>query len=313
MNRSERGLQTGHQLTLGALSDKGRVRKNNEDAYAALVPPNTPNGVGGILAVADGMGGHSAGERASHAAIDGVMRLLGKGPSSSGLENGRTKQVHDVLISVNQEVFAAAQTPETRGMGTTLSVALVEGNTVFVGHIGDSRIYLQRGGTLTQLTPDHSWVAEEVARGNITQQDAATHPRRNLLTRAVGIGNTVEPATLSYPLEAGDLLLLCSDGLHGLVSNAAISGVLSDYEPAHAAKEFIRLANSAGGTDNVTAVVAGVLSIEPPSDSLWQGGSNATVSSSIARTKGSTALGIRVVRRLPSSIFRAIGRLIKPS
>ncbi len=198
-------------------------------------------------------------------------------------------------------------------MGTTLSVALIEGNTVFVGHIGDSRIYLQRGGALTQLTPDHSWVAEEVARGNITQQEAATHPRRNLLTRAVGIGNIVEPATLSYPLEAGDLLLLCSDGLHGLVSNATIAGVLSDYEPAHAAKEFIRLANSAGGTDNVTAVVAGVLSIEPPSDSLWEGGSAATVSSSIARTKGSTALGIRTLRRLTNWIFQTIGRLIKPS
>jgi len=259
----------------------GRVRKANQDAYCALLAPNTPPGVGGVLAVADGMGGHQSGERASQMAVAGVLRLLGKRQAGASRDtlppNGRPAQLRGVVEQVNSEVFAAAATPETRGMGTTLSLAVVEGDTLSIGHVGDSRVYLLRNGNLAQLTPDHSWVAEEVARGAITAEEARTHPRRNLITRAIGIGQTVEPVTLSAELEQGDILLLCSDGLHGMVPDDQISAVLSSEEPKAAAARLVDMANAAGGNDNITAIVARLATAEPLPAEVWEDSGARTV------------------------------------
>ena len=298
---------------LGARTDVGRVRKNNEDNYCALLAPNTPRGVGGVLAVADGVGGHQAGERASQMAVEGVTRLLGKNSASAGRgasDEQREKQLREAAVKINGDVFAAANTASSRGMGTTLSMAVVEGETVSIGHVGDSRVYLQRNGTLTQLTPDHSWVAEEVARGAITPEEATRHPRRNLLTRAVGTQSAVEPTTLSVSLERGDTLLLCSDGLHGLVKDHRIAAVLSSKEPDEAAKVLVDMAISAGGTDNVTVIVAKVVSVDPLPNELWDDPNVATVTAegaagSAVPAGGSAALFGRLARR----ISRGIGRL----
>jgi len=240
--------------------------------------------VGGVLAVADGMGGHQGGERASQMAMAGVVRLLGKGKPRADRDtlppaspDERLAQISDVVAQVNSEVFAAANTPETRGMGTTLSLAVIEGSTLSIGHVGDSRVYLHRNGSLAQLTPDHSWVAEEVARGALSPEEARRHPRRNLITRAIGIGPEVEPVTFAAELEQGDTLLLCSDGLHGLVRDEQIGAVLSSKEPKEAADVLIDMANTAGGNDNITVVVARVTSVVPLPPAVWEDAGGKTI------------------------------------
>ena len=306
------------QLVLGSVTDVGRVRKSNQDAYCALLAPNTPPGVGGVLAVADGMGGHQGGERASQMATAGVRRLLGKArpgvspdtvPPAS--PDGRLAQIRDVVTKVNGEVFAAANTPETRGMGTTLSLAVIEGATLSVGHVGDSRVYLLRNGSLAQLTPDHSWVAEEVARGALSPEDARQHPRRNLITRAVGIGPSVEPFTFSAELEQGDTLLLCSDGLHGLVPDEQIGAVLSGKEPKEAADTLIEMANAAGGNDNITAVVARVASVEPLPAAVWEDAGGRTIAGGKGGGLGWEAKVLLFPVRLPWWILRSMFRVFK--
>lgn len=298
---------------LGARTDVGRVRQNNEDNYCALLAPNTPRGVGGVLAVADGVGGHQAGERASQMAVEGVTRLLGKNSASAGRGlsvKQREKQLREAAIKINGDVFAAADTVSSRGMGTTLSIAVVEGKTVSIGHVGDSRVYLQRNGSLKQITPDHSWVAEEIERGTMTREEAARHPRRNLLTRAVGTQPEVEPSTLSVSLEPGDILMLCSDGLHGLVKDDRIAAVLSSKEPDQAVKVLVDMANSAGGTDNVTVIVAKVVSVDPLPDELWGDANVETVTAENAAGSGAPAAGSAALfGRLARRISRGIERL----
>ncbi|MBM3957409.1 MAG: serine/threonine-protein phosphatase [Gemmatimonadetes bacterium] len=273
-------------MVLGAVTHVGRVRKENQDFYCALLAPNTAPGIGGVLAVADGMGGHQSGERASQMVIAGVVRSLGKRkagdpepagapPSASG--GGRLDQIRDLVARVNGEVLAAAGTPENRGMGTTLSLAVVEGSTLSVGHVGDSRVYLYRNGSLAQLTTDHSWVAEEVARGALSAEEARQHPRRNLITRAIGIGPAVEPVAFAAELEAGDTILVCSDGLHGMVPDDQIAAVVAGKEPKEAAETLVDMANAAGGSDNVTAVVGRVTSVEPLPAAVWEAPGGRTV------------------------------------
>ena len=278
------GAPAQAQFVLGSVTHVGRVRKGNQDAYCALLAPNTPLGVGGVLAVADGMGGHQGGERASQMAMAGVVRLLGKKKPNADRDtlpptspDERLAQISGVVAQVNAEIFAAANSPETRGMGTTLSLAVIEGSTLSVGHVGDSRVYLHRNGNLAQLTPDHSWVAEEVARGALSPEEARKHPRRNLITRAMGIGVEVEPVTFSAELEQEDTLLLCSDGLHGLVRDEQIGAVLSSKEPKEAAEVLVDMANTAGGSDNITVLVARIASVVPLPPAVWEDAGGKTV------------------------------------
>lgn len=300
------------QLILGALSDTGRVRQNNEDRYCALLAPNTPRGVGGVLAVADGVGGHQAGERASQMAVEGVMKLLGKSQATAQpAPDGRLPQLRDALTQINTDVFTAGRAPDARDMGTTLSVAVIEGATLSIGHLGDSRVYLLRDRALTQITPDHSWVAEEVARGAITPDEARKHPRRNLLTKAVGTQPKVEPTTLSVPLQQADMLLLCSDGLHGLVSDESIAAVLSSKAPDEAAQVLVDMANTAGGTDNVTVVVARVVSVQSLPAALWEDGGAKTVAAGGSRggTRWLAVLAFPLL--IPWRLLKGIARILK--
>lgn len=263
----------GRQIAIGARGDTGRVRANNEDRYCALLPPNTLSGVGGVLAVADGVGGHQAGEVASQMAVDGVATLLSRTSSlAEAQDRDRLPLLYSVVTGINRQIFdAASKSLSGAGMATTLSVAMIEGDTVWIGHVGDSRIYLFRDKKLSRLTPDHSWVGEEVARGAMTPREAETHPRRNILTRAVGTAPEVEPATLRANLLPGDSLLLCSDGLYGMVSEDRIAAVLGAKPPDEAADVLVDMANTAGGTDNITVIVAQVLSTDPLPADLWEG------------------------------------------
>ena len=249
----------GSVITLGSLTHVGMKRSSNQDNYCALVGSNSPAGTDALLAVADGMGGHRAGEVASKMAIQGLMSRLARDGAKEATQP--TPGQHDaalrrVVQEMNAEVNRAGARPETRGMGTTLTAALLIGRGLFIAHVGDSRGYLLRNGKMPQVTRDHSWVAEEVARGTLTAEQAREHPRRNVLTRAMGIAADVEVDTSVVELQEGDKLLLCSDGLHGLVTDEEIRRTLATEEPQQACDSLVQQANERGGTDNITVVVA---------------------------------------------------------
>jgi PPM family protein phosphatase len=229
-------------VELVELSDVGRVRHHNEDRALGRPP---------VIAVADGMGGAKAGEVAAQMAVDAVGALRG---------DASPERVRDALERANAEIHELARRDaEKAGMGTTMTAAVLSGAAVSVVHVGDSRAYLWRDGELSQITEDHSVVAELVRRGSLSPTEAETHPHRNVITRALGAERTVSADLVSQPVREGDVILLCTDGLSTYVSDADIGealGAASGLEAA--ARALIDLANRAGGADNVTVVLARV-------------------------------------------------------
>lgn len=246
-------------VVLGAVTHVGQKRSNNQDSMCSLAAPNTQNGVTALVAVADGMGGHKGGEVASALAIQGVVARLGKNSGTDITNDNRIELMTNAVRQIHADVVAAGNTPETSGMGTTLSIAVIENSRMLVGHVGDSRIYLTRGSQFTQLTEDHSWVAEEVRRGNLTQAEADVHPRRNLVSQAIGATAIIEPQVLEFELAVGDKVMLCSDGLHGLVSREDMRVTIEKMPPDLAAQTLVDKANEAGGHDNITVVIAEIV------------------------------------------------------
>jgi PPM family protein phosphatase len=225
------------------LTDRGRRRRQNEDAFVCDPP---------LFAIADGMGGAQAGELASRIAA----AVIEQGAATARDEDGVVAAVR----AANALIFERAlNDPGAAGMGTTATVALVDerDETLTIAHVGDSRAYRYRNGALEQLTTDHSLVAELVRSGRLTEAEAAVHPHRSVITRALGTDAEVDVDTLTVPLAAGDLVLLCSDGLSAMVRDEEIVAVLvsSAGDPHHAAEALVRAANAAGGDDNVTVVV----------------------------------------------------------
>ena len=267
MDRHQRNTLSGNEvraaLTLGSRSHVGMKRSTNQDAFCAMVGGNAPPGTDALLAVADGMGGHQAGEVASDMVIRGLVAKLSQSGAVASTEDGYATALRRAFAEINSEIRAAATRPETRGMGTTLTAAVLAGDRLTVSHVGDSRAYLLRDGRLWQLTQDHSWVAEEVAKGRLTPQEAAEHPRRNILTQAMGIDSRVDPHSSTVPVLAGDVLFLCSDGLHGLVNDVEIARMLANQVPGAVSQEMVNLANARGGHDNITVVVGRIDSVNP--------------------------------------------------
>jgi protein phosphatase len=224
-------------------SHVGRIRSSNEDS----VHPETAGTADELLAVvADGMGGAAAGEVASATALDAVLSA--------------DTDVAERVRSANRAVHALATARrELAGMGTTVTAVRLESDgTARFGHVGDSRAYVLRDGRLEQLTADHTVVAEWMATGAITAEEAKTHPRRGMLTRSVGVAPEVLVDSFTRHLEAGDRLLLCSDGLNGMISDDTIASLLGEGDPESAVWRLIEAANSAGGHDNVTVLVIDV-------------------------------------------------------
>ncbi len=245
------------KLSATGLSDKGRVRPHNEDAMHW-------DDARGLLAVADGMGGHAAGEVASSLAIDTVKDLVDDAPRSGE----ETRELLRRVINVaNQRIAEKIRSrPEFYGMGTTLVVGVVEGDRLVIAHVGDSRAYILRNGEIRQLTTDHSLVNELVKLGILSKEKAASDPRRNVVTRALGSGMTVAPDLIEEQLFPGDIVLLCSDGLNTMLGDDSIRQTLlgagGDLERTCA--ELVDAANRAGGEDNVTVVVAQPVGAESP-------------------------------------------------
>jgi serine/threonine protein phosphatase PrpC len=244
------------QVQAGGCSDTGQVRAVNQDHYAVRGRRAT-GGWDALLMVADGMGGHQGGEVASSLAVGHVLQVCESTPlPSADLES----TLRRAIVEANATVRRTATTdPALRGMGTTLTAALVRDDQLYVGHVGDSRLYLVRGPSIYQLTQDHSWVAGEVREGRLTTEEAEHHPERHVLTQAVGGAAHVNADTGAYSLENGDVLLLCTDGLSTLVNGQELMELTRDYrQPTIAAEQLIALANHRGAPDNVTAVVARV-------------------------------------------------------
>ncbi len=235
----------------GAHSDTGRVRTGNEDFVLAA---------GTLFAVADGMGGHSGGEIASHLAIESVMRIYDDGGrhTTDGL-------VEAVQLANSALVQRAEREPDLKGMGTTIcALALVDGADeplIGVINVGDSRLYLlKREGELEQITEDHSLVATLERQGRISKAEAAVHPQRNIITRALGIDAEVMVDSWEIVPFVGDRFLICSDGLYNEVDDSKVAAVLRRLaDPAEAAHELVRLANESGGRDNISVVVVDIV------------------------------------------------------
>jgi PPM family protein phosphatase len=221
-------------------TDTGRQRHANEDSYFARSP---------MFAVADGMGGAQAGEVASRIAAGAFERAPETGDSPES-------RLEAIALDANREIHDVAQRDSsTAGMGTTLTAALVDGNEVAIGHVGDSRAYVLRGGELKRLTKDHSLVEELRRQGRLTEEEAEEHPQRSIITRALGPEPEVEVDTMTFPAKAGDVFLLCSDGLTTMVSEDEIRRILSEGRTLRSAvNKLIDAANSGGGRDNITAV-----------------------------------------------------------
>lgn len=254
------------RVVCGGSSDVGRVRANNEDAYRIVDAL-------GLYVVSDGMGGEAHGEIASAIAVETVTehcaqlareesaqagKAGGNGKkAANGENNERGAMLESAVRLANKKIFwSAEKNAAQKGMGATLTAAWIAGRKLVLAHVGDSRVYLLRSGEMHQLTSDHSLVAEQVRCGIITQAEAEKSDMQSVLLRALGAKLEVEVETGEQMLAAGDVLLLCSDGLTRMVSDVEIAGALqAEGDPQKAAANLVALANENGGADNVTAIV----------------------------------------------------------
>jgi len=241
------------------LTDVGRQRQHNEDTF--LVADEAK-----LFLVADGMGGHAAGEIASRIAVDSISEFIvhtkeddGTWPHAYDEHYKRsTNRLMAALRMANTRVLEAMRKDaRLRGMGTTVVACLADDVTMSIAHVGDSRAYMIRGGALTRVTNDHSWVFEQVQAGMLTEAEAEKHPLRNVITRALGGALQVTPDASEIEIQDGDVFLLCSDGLTGMVPESEILRVVtgSNGDLEKACQQLIEAANERGGLDNVTAVL----------------------------------------------------------
>jgi protein phosphatase len=233
-------------LEAAALTDAGKVRASNEDSFGHCVDA-------GVFAVCDGMGGAAAGEVASRLAVDTFIERLCTAES----RQDRRKLLEEAIVVANGLIYDhALQDPTLQGMGTTLVAVAIQDHHALIGHVGDSRCYLFRAGRLTRQTCDHSLVEEQVRLGHMTRHDAERSPLKNVITRAIGTQKTVDPEIKEVALESGDILLLCSDGLTGEVSEDRIADLLrAPGSIEQRCQKLIDAANEAGGRDNVTVLL----------------------------------------------------------
>lgn len=251
------------KLAVGARTDVGQVREGNEDSYLAKAP---------VFVVADGMGGHIAGDVASATAVEVIQKELGDARAD------QPETLIAILKNANSEIYEKAAADESlRGMGTTCTLMLVADSTAQIAHVGDSRAYLLRDGELQQVTEDHTLVGRMVSEGRLDPEEAEHHPQRSIITRALGVDSEVDVDLISLDLQTGDRLLLCSDGLTSMIAAPQIREVLADGDdPQAAADALVDQANSAGGDDNITVVVvfAGIEQTgAPPPPTIGETGS----------------------------------------
>lgn len=246
-------------IELANLTDTGCHRPENEDYYGYAEPESDSDfeRKGRLAMVADGMGGHAGGQMASAIAVERVREVYLGDPNEDPTECLRAA-LSDAHAAIQDY---AQQHPEFAGMGTTCTCAVVKDAQLYYGHVGDSRLYLIRNSTISQVTEDHSMVAQLVRQGTLTPEEAAVHPEKNVLTAALGMGSAVPAEFAATPevLEPADILLLCTDGLHGLVSDQEMLAIATGNRGREACQELVRLAKERGGFDNITVQILRIL------------------------------------------------------
>ncbi|MBI2761143.1 MAG: serine/threonine-protein phosphatase [Chloroflexi bacterium] len=247
------------ELTLdyNLLLNKGLVRERNEDRCAAFEPDDPPvrEERGRLFVLADGVGGHAAGDVAADTAVTTIKDSYFRGPWQ-----GATAQLHEALVTANRVIREKARSSARQGMGAAAVAAAVVQKQIAVAHLGDCRGYLIRLGRVTQLTSDHSWVQERLNAGRLTANEARAHPYRNVLTRALGADPQAEPDVSQTPLHLGDVVVLCSDGLWGLTEDHELSQtVVATANAEEAVTALVNLALSRGGHDNISVIVIRVI------------------------------------------------------
>jgi serine/threonine protein phosphatase PrpC len=247
------------RIASGGVTNAGRVRANNEDNYKMVDPLN-------LYVLSDGMGGEAHGEIASAMAVETVVKHcidIETNPAAKIIGavqpswSARTKRLSTAVHLANSNIFKSAEkNPDQHGMGATLTAVWIDGARLSIAHVGDSRAYLLRGGTLLQLTRDHSLVAEQVRRGILTAAEAEESDMQSVLLRALGAQAEIEVDAEEHTLFPRDVLLLCSDGLTRVVTEPEIAGTLqSETDPTQAAEKLVAMANERGGPDNITVLV----------------------------------------------------------
>lgn len=241
------------KLSVSSLSDIGLVRNHNEDACKLLEQEH-------FFVLADGMGGHQAGEVASREAVEQLCRLFQQQTHSYPKNKEEAKQLISRLIQeVNQRIYRMGrQISELRGMGTTLCCTLFHPEGLIYGYVGDSRIYLFRQRQLHQLTQDHSLLQELIDLGQLSEEQAGGFLYKNIITKAIGTEPTVEPTVRDISLEPGDQILMCSDGLTDMISPEEIRAILNQFDPEESAKKLVYRAKQKGGYDNITVILVKV-------------------------------------------------------
>lgn len=248
------------RILSGGVTDLGRVRTNNEDCFRIVEPLN-------LFVLSDGMGGEAHGEVASALAVETIVKYCTDPQGDAAVPSGanfepnwseKTKRLTTAVHLANKSIYESAEAhPEQHGMGATLTAAWLDGPRLSVAHVGDSRLYLLRGGSLQQLTSDHSLVAEQVRRGILTAAEAEESEMQSVLLRALGAVPEIEVDTDEHAIFARDILMLCCDGLTRMVTEPEIAGTLqAETDPTKAAEKLIALANERGGVDNITVIVA---------------------------------------------------------
>jgi len=229
-----------------SLTHPGRQRTTNQDAVGYHI-----NGNYGIFVVADGMGGHRTGELASKMAVKNIIDVVREEEPSPSL-------LLDAFEEANDAIYMAGQRPESRGMGTTATALALNLPYALIAHVGDSRAYLLRDGVLTQLTQDHSWVAERMRQGLLTPAEARNHRWRNVITNALGSFPEARVDLIGLKVQPGDRFLLCSDGLSGVLEDAVLQEILEMLPPEEGVERLVKLANEWGGPDNISTIVVAI-------------------------------------------------------
>jgi PPM family protein phosphatase len=246
-------------VEVAGLTDVGCQRENNEDSYGYWESEDDTvfARLGRLAIVADGMGGHEGGQIASHIAVDAIQQAY---------SNAAEADPQTILITALQEAHhriqrRASENPDLQGMGTTCTACAIVGRSLCYAHVGDSRLYLLRKDTLRVLSRDHSLVARLIETGVLRQEDAENHPQKHVLTAALGVADEIEPDFPSEPLslEKSDVLLICTDGLWGQLTEVELKDILSSQTPANACQALVRLAKEHGGPDNVTLQIARIV------------------------------------------------------
>lgn len=254
--------QKTFEIRVGFGTDKGRVREMNEDSYCAFVANHKEyqrSEFQSVLGVADGMGGHKAGDIASRTLTTRLKAefIQQKYKKEFSVADNFLLILKDVVRKISREIFSVSKEDENLGeIGSTLTFGVIRNGVLYLAHVGDSRCYCIRDGTIKQITKDHSWVADQVSLGMISKEEALNHPNNNIITQAVGFAPNVEPQMLKRETRPGDRYIFCSDGLTASIREEEIlQAVCSNPNPQRVCDFLIDLANQRGGQDNITVVI----------------------------------------------------------